>query len=541
MNKRRFKFFSVMGLCLMLILIVVFPLSAQEKGVLKIGIKSEPDNTNPLIATLSAFDIIERNVYNYLIAYDNDLRPVGDLAKSWTVSEDGLVWTFKLEEGVKWFDGKAFTADDVVWTYNTLINGEYPQSVQLEGVKACEKVDKYTVNLITKVPKADMESLKIVIMPEHIYSKMPVEELDTFSEEHPVGTGPFELVEWKQGEFLRFKANPDYYLGAPHIDEIIYVVFANTDTLMQALIAGEIDAAGTVAVSQFKKLESYPNIKVVKASGRNFTELGFNCWKDPNSKGNPLVLDPKIRLACDYAINKKVLVDISLAGFGTPGTSLMPPSIGDWHWSPEGDELHTYNPAIAKQILEDAGYTDTDGDGIREDADGNKLSFRFAVISKYDHYVKSATIIQKNLQDVGIKTIISTMEGGAQSDLIYKQNFNTDMYIWGWGAEYDPSLKLSVILTDQIGKRSDCFWSNKTYDALFLKQVSQINREERIATVHEMQKIAYEEAPYIILYYRDAIEAYRTDRFEGWTKVPTDIGTVVGQINNSTKLNIRLK
>ena len=104
MNKRSFRILSVMGLCLMLILIVVFPLSAQEKGVLKIGVKSEPDNTNPLIATSSAFDsIIDKNVYNYLIIKDKDLRPVGGLAESWTVNEDGLVWTFKLKEGIKWF------------------------------------------------------------------------------------------------------------------------------------------------------------------------------------------------------------------------------------------------------------------------------------------------------------------------------------------------------------------------------------------------------------------------------------------------------
>ena len=542
MNKRNFNLFYVMGLCLMLILIVSFPLSAQEKGILKIGVKSEPDNTNPLIATTSAFDsIIDMNVYDYLIVRDNDLRPVGNLAESWTLSEDGLVWTFKLKEGIKWFDGEDFTADDVVWTYNTLINGRYPQSVQLVGVTACEKVDEYAVKITTEFPKANMEAVGIPIMPEHIYSKIPVEELNTFSEENPVGTGPFELVKWKRSEFLRFKANPEYHLGAPHIDEIVYVIYANIDTLMQALISGEVDAVTSVAASQVKKLESYPNIKVVKAAGMNFTELAFNCWEDPISKGNPLVLDPKIRLACDYAIDKETLVNISLAGFGIPGTSFIPPSVGDWHWSPEGNELHRYDPAIAKQILEDAGYTDTDGDGIREDADGNMLNFRIGVNTSADHYFKSAIMIKKNLQAVGIETTISVMDSGALSGLINKQNYNTDMYMWRWSVEYDPTLKLSIFLTDEIRKRNGSCWSNETYDALFLKQINQLNREERTATVHEMQKIVYEEAPYIILYYVDALEAYRTDKFEGWTKVPADIGCVVDQTNNSTKLNIRLK
>jgi peptide/nickel transport system substrate-binding protein len=133
------------------------------------------------------------------------------------------------------------------------------------------------------------------------------------------------------------------------------------------------------------------------------------------------------------------------------------------------------------------------------------------------------------------------MDGGAQSDLIYDQDFDTDMYLWGWGAELDPSLKLSVLLTEQIGKRSDCFWSNEEYDELYYEQLNQVDREERIETVHEMQKIVYEEAPYVILYNSDSVEAYRTDKFEGWTKVPSGIGTTIIQVNKSNFLNVRPK
>lgn len=512
-----------------------------EKAVLRIGIKTEPDSTSVLVASLSAYEYISGNVYNDLIEYDDNLQPVPGLAESWTVSEDGLEWTFILKKGIKWFDGEDFNADDVVWTYNALITEEFNQSVQLTGVTKCEKVDDYTVKIYTEAPKADMEAVRIAVLPEHIYGDKELEELQTFAEELPVGTGPFKLIEWKQGEFLRFEANKDYFGGTPQIDEIVYVVFANTDTLMQALTTGEVDAITTIANNQIGMLENDPDIEVVKALGRNFTELGFNCWNDDGSKGNPLVLDSKVRLACDHAIDKEKIVKIALNGLGTPGTSIIPPSVGDWHWEP-GKETHAYDPEKAKSILEEAGYKDSDDDGIREDSEGNKLDLRFAVITSYgDAYVKASGIIQKNLQDIGIGVTITTMDGGAQSDLIYDQGFDTDMYLWGWGCELDPSLKLSVLLTEQIQGRSDCFWSNTKYDELYKLQVQQVNREERLDTVHKMQEIVYEEAPYIILYNKNAIEAYRTDKFEGWTKVPSNIGNVLDQVNKSTKLNIKLK
>jgi len=512
----------------------------EEPVVLRIGIIQEADSTSPLIATMTAADRMFNLMYDDLIEYDDNYRPVGGLAEDWTISDDGLVWTFNLKEGIKWFDGEDFNADDVVWTYNTVVNGEFPQSPQMEGITETVKVDEYTVEVHTEAPKADMEAIRVNILPEHIYGEKSEDELHTFSEDNPVGTGAFELVNWEQGQFLRFKANPNYFKGAPQIDEIVYVLFANTDTLFQALQNGEVDAVAELSYSQVEQAEALDGIEVIQPDGMNFTELGFNCWEAPESKGNPLMLDHRIRAAIDTALDKQQIVDIALNGYGVPGTSLIPPAVGDYHF--EVDDDYGYNPEKAMEILEDAGYTDTDEDGIREDSEGNKLDFRFAVITSYgEAYVKAAGIIQKNLQDIGINVTINTMDGGAQSELIYEQDFDTDMYLWGWGAELDPSMKLSVMTTDQVGKRSDCFWSNEEYDELFEKQINQVDREERIETVHKMQQIILEEAPYSILYYRNIVEAYRTDKFEGWTRVPEGSGSAVTQVNKSTVLNIRPK
>src|SRR6056297_625369 len=166
-----------LSLLLVLMLLIAMPLTAcgggdveepeegeepaeGETSTMRIGIVTEPDTTSPFIATLLAYDIIDNHVYDDLIEYDDDLNPVGGLAEDWSVDEEGLVWTFNLKEGIKWFDGEEFTADDVVWTYNTLVEGEYPQSVQLDGITNTEKVDDYTVEVYTEEPKADMEAIR---------------------------------------------------------------------------------------------------------------------------------------------------------------------------------------------------------------------------------------------------------------------------------------------------------------------------------------------------------------------------------------------
>lgn len=167
--------------------------------------------------------------------------------------------------------------------------------------------------------------------------------------------------------------------------------------------------------------------------------------------------------------------------------------------------------------LEAAGYIDRDGDGVREDADGNPLSFRFTCMDKHR---ETGLILQNNWKAIGVETTMEFVDSARQTEIVYSENFNTDILIWGWGVKYDPSFMLFNLTTDAIGGNSDCNYSNFAYDALYVKQNSELDAEKRLEMVHEMQQIIYQDAPYIPLYMEYYVEVYRADRWEGWQEWP---------------------
>ena len=153
--------------------------------------------------------------------------------------------------------------------------------------------------------------------------------------------------------------------------------------MVQDYKAGDLDGIVDWPARYYKILKSLPGTTAVAAPAIGFHELGFNCWDSPKSKGNPLLRDVRVRQAIAWAIDKEKIVATSMGGLAVPGTSLISPVQGLWHWQvPPGDEV-TYDPEKAKQILDDAGYTDRDGDGVREDAEGKKLDFRFVTLNEY--------------------------------------------------------------------------------------------------------------------------------------------------------------
>lgn len=498
-----------------------------------------PDSKNPCTSSYAiSTSMYHDNVYEPLISLDENLEYTGRLAENWEVSEDGTTWTFYLRKGVKWHDGEDFTADDVVCTYT--INRDYKLPRWYSSVKdftEINKIDDYTVELKTESPKSNILDAMCEIVPEHIFGQYnSVEEALAFTNDHPIGTGLFVFVEDAADEYIRYKANDEYWGGRPKIDELVVVYFANSDTLIQALEKGEIDLCSVSAV-QIPHIESLPNIAINKYDTITFNEIGFNVWNDPASKGNPLIHDAKIRNAIDWAIDYDTMIEYALGGLGNRQMSLIPKRVGKWSWEPGPDVIRTYNPEKAKEILEGAGYKDTDGDGIREDSQGNKLEFRFSIIES--NYKNEALIIEQNLKEVGIKVDIEYMDSGRLGDIIENQSFDTDMYMWGWTADYgEPSYILSVMLTDEIGGRSDCWYSNPEYDELYKLQQITMDEDERVKIVHKMQEIIYRDSPYNIAYTTASVQAYNSDKWKDFKQWPAGNG---GLFNYYSKLSLDKK
>lgn len=480
----------------------------------------EIESLNPMVIwSVAAYEYMNLN-YNYLMSWDEDLNVVSELAHSWDVDDSGMFWTFYLVEGVTWHDGEPFTAEDVKFTFEYIRDNElgyfYDYVAAMEEI---EVVDDYTVTIKTDEPIAWMPQILVPIFPMHIWSEIdPADAEGEFANDNPIGTGPFQVVEHRKGEYTRMAVNENYFKGRPALDEVIFMVYANTDLMVEALKQGEIDIISGIPGAQFKALQQGgdPDILVLEADSPSFSELAFNVWEDDDSLGNPILLDREIRIAIEYALDRQEMIDVALMGYGEVGSSLVPPLFEYWHLD-LGDDFRDFNRQMAEEILEAAGYS-PGSDGIRVSADGEPLAFTLLIRQESPDNQKMAMMIKDMLGEVGIDITVSVIDEGTLTDRIYEGDF--DMFIWGWYVDVDPSSILKVVTTDEIMSWSDCFYSNPVYDELHLVQQRTLDREERRELILEMQRIFYEDAPYIMLSYDPELQAYRTDRFEGWVRNP---------------------
>lgn len=495
---------------------------AEGMTSFRIGNTQDIDTLNPLSSELMIGFEVFLLVYDPLVRYDENYEPVGCLAETWSTSDDGLTWTFNLREGVSWHDGEPFTSEDVKFTYDLMIENEqgYMYNAYLSGITDIQCPDEKTVVITTDAPKANMLMNTTPILPKHIWSEIPPEELGIYPNSNPVGTGPFKFGSYSTG-VVKLVKNNDYFGTKPTIDDCIFIAYSNTDTMAQALSIGEIDAAMNLSPTQKKQMEQDKNIKFISGQIPGFTQIGINLWTDPESGGNPLLRDKAIRHAIEYAIDKHKIIEMVYAGEGTEGTTLLNPG-QYYHYKPADGEMRSYNVQKANALLDQAGYKDTDGDGIREDANGNKLEFRLITIADNVEEVKAGQMIASDCKKAGIGIITETMDDGALADEIYAGTY--DMFIWGWGGDLDPSVMLAILTTEEIGNLNETFFSNPRYDELYQEQLNLIDEQERQAAVFEMQKIAYEEAPYIILVYDNNLQAIRSDRWTGFKQIPASTG-----------------
>jgi peptide/nickel transport system substrate-binding protein len=511
----------------------------DKELIFKVGIGEDVDGVNPFSSWSSISWEGFRQNYNFLTWYDKEYRPVPDLATSWETSADGKVWTFTIREGVTWHDGTPFTAKDIAFTYNYILKNELWAYIQyLEHVTKVEATDDTTLVITSDKPNAGMLALYIPILPEHLWKDIPPDKAETLTDPPVVGTGPFMFDEVKKSKYVTMKANKDYFEGAPTIDTLYFQIYQSGDTLVQDYKAGNLDIAVFETPTFLRSVENMEGSKAVAVDRIGFHELGFNCWTDKKSKGNPLLRDAKIRQAVHYAIDKEKINKQSMDGVATVGTGVISPADGDWHWQPAAGAEVTYDPEKAKQILEDAGYTDTDGDGIRETKDGTKLSWRFDVMSAYQNDITAAKMITTWHKDVGIEAELNIADEGAFGDRVY-DNADHDMYIWSWGGDLDPGFMLSCFTTTQILNWSDSEYSNAEYDAMYGQQAAAVDRDQRVEIVHQMQEHLYNEAPYIILWYNVDVQAYRTDKWTGYELVPAKDGRPVWTFLRGTYMNVK--
>jgi peptide/nickel transport system substrate-binding protein len=513
--------------------------SPTGKVTLRVGWTAEPDNLNPFIGQLvPSYEVFHLN-YDYLVGVKAaDYSPTPELATRWSHSADGKTWTFKLRQGVTWQDGVPFTAKDVAFTFNFILKNQAANYLNYtDFLKDVTVVDDHTVQFDCTKAKANMLGMIVPIVPEHIWSKKSASAaLKTDPNKPPiVGTGPFQVVEWKKNEFIKLEANPHYWRGRPKVDEVIFQYYANPDAMTADLKLGALQVAWDIPPAQFATLSGSSNLKALGAEVNWLSDFGFNCDTSKNSLGNPVVRDPAFRQALNWAIDREAIVKTAYFGRATPGTSLIRPDFyanPDWHWQPPASDLYTYDPAKAKAALDAAGYTDTNGDGIR-DYKGQPIVLRLFVRTQSESDQRAGKLLVGYLDAVGLKVKLQVIDEGALIDKVYNTNGagemapDYDMFIWYWSPDPDPNFMLSVLTTSQVGGWSDTYYSDPENDRLFAEQTTTLDPQARQRIIWQMQQLLYRDSPYIILCYPQQLEAYDVKNWTGWVQAPANGGGVV--------------
>ncbi len=531
------------------------PSPGTAEKTFTIGYSQDIDTLNPFAGFLSISYEVYADVYDLLTGWSQkDFSPVPGLAESWTASPDGKTWTFKIRSGVKWSDGQPLTAKDVAYTFNRVVNGETENAAFYNYVANLKKVtapDDTTAIFELSAADPIMTHMWVPILPEHIWKNVSEKDAGTFDNKEMVGTGAFQLVEQKPGEFIKLKANKSYWGGAPKIDNLVYRIFKNDDAMAQALQKDEIDAVADIGANQFLALKDKPGITTVQATGLSFSELGFNTGaattdNQPVGDGHPALKDKALRQAIGYAIDQQTIVNKVLRGLGKPGVGVIPPVYSAYKFDP-GASARTFDIAKANSLLDAAGYT-KGSDGSRVDPkSGKKLDFRLFGRTEDENSKGVVPYIQDWMNQIGIKTKVQFVTDDKLTDIIAHGNY--EMFTWGWGVEPDPGFQLSTFTCDQrdtgtakdpVAGWSDSFYCNPAYDALYQQQSNEIDPAKRAELVKQMQQMVYDDAPYIVTYYVDSLEAYRSDKWTGVQRQPTDGGNVFFQYGTYSYRNLDL-
>jgi peptide/nickel transport system substrate-binding protein len=528
---------------------------AADPVVFTVGILSDIDSLNPFTGILAeSYEMFQLQYSTLLSTSSVDFTPDSGLAESWEASADGKTWTYTLRPDLLWSDGTPLTANDVVYTFERILNGRYEQrnyGNYVRNITSVEATDDRTVVMTTSEPSPIMERLAVYILPEHVWSSVDAKAVKSFANEPEagqtlVGSGPFLVVERRTGQFIRMVANDNFYKGRPNVDELVFRIYNNPDALGQALVKGEIDIASGLTADVFSTLEGQEGITTYAGSYAGFNELAFNTGAalvdgTPIGDGNPHMQDQKVRLAISHAIDRQQMVDRILDGYGTPGSTIIPPLYSTLHTDPG---TQGYDPALANQILDDAGYA-MGPDGVRIGPDGVPMKYRLFVRSDSDSSVKSGEYFKSYLAAIGIEADIKPVDENALFEIIGRGEF--DMFEWGWVVEPDPDYQLS---TFTCGKRSyedggeiyadlsDSFFCNEEYDALYAQQAVTTDQAARAEIVKQMQQIIYDNVAYVVTYYYDNLEAYRSDRFEGFVGQPEGSGSLLFQYGTYTYENV---
>lgn len=471
----------------------------------------------PMLASDSTSQEYASNIFDPLITYDKTLSHLESrLAESWEIAKDGQEITFRLREGLHWTDGEPFTARDVEFAFH-LIRDPSTLTAYAEDYKQVhtfEVLDDLTFRVTYDKPFAPALASwgPLVVLPKHLLEGANINE--TEFAQHPVGIGSHTFESWERNTRFTLRANRDYYRGRPYIERVVYRVIPDTSTQFLELKAGGLDMMGLTPL-QFSRQTSGPvfarDFRKYRYVSNAYTYLGYNL-------DNPLFADVRVRRAFTHAIDRQEIVDAVLFGYGVVADGPYRPGTT---WINEKLPRYEYDPAKARALLAEAGWRDSDGDGI-VDKDGKPFAFRMLTNQGNDARLKTATMIQKRLRDVGVDASVRVVEWSAFiNDFIDKRRF--EAVVLGWSLSLDPD-QYDIWHSTKTGYKQFNFvgYRRAEVDELLEKGRRTFDEAERKQIYDRLQVLLAEDQPYTFLYVPESLPIVAS-RVHGIEEAPAGI------------------
>ena len=510
--------------CLIGICILVFTFServfAKSKKVrLNVGFGSEEVLENLQTTPLQ---VNEMGAVYWPLVYDQlwvlgpapNYDPLPGLATRWE-TDDYQTWRFHLVKNAKFHDGTPVTAEDVAFTLWYLPRDpvwRFPSN-DIERKKDIKVIDQHTVEFTLvrpfpgKYPPADW----MPILPKHIWQPHKGKKITKFANEESIGSGPFKLKQFESGQFIWMVKNEDYWGEKPHVDEIVFKGYGTEDALKLAMKKGEIEFIGYSGVSPMsvKSYEKAKDIEVNISPGIALIWLTFNLHKET------AVQDKVFRKAFIHGIDRDRIFKLVYRGYAKPADSFIYPEVDEYN-----PNLHKYeyNPELAKKMLKDAGYADTDGDGILNDKTGQNVVLDFMAPSEWDDEVKVLKLIAEQVKKIGIGIRPEIIDLDTYYEFAYTPKEDQfDIAVSSEEPGPNGSWMWEFVRSKEGGgvgwNQSD--YANPEMDGVLNKYIAETDLGKRKAYALKLQEIMAEDLPCAVLVRPDLIGPYRTDKFEG--------------------------
>lgn len=475
---------------------------------------AEPATLNPITATDAYASRINDYIYESLVKRDErSMELVPQLAESWEVSEDHLTYVFQLKRNVTWQDGKPFTARDVLFSYERIMDPKVDAPHlrnYYQDIEALEMLDDFTVRYRYRIPyyRALDFCGGIPIVPAHLF-----QEADNFNRHpigrQPMGTGPYRLVRWDTGKEIVLVRNENYWGLKPHLLQHVFKVITEPTAALHVLKQGGLDMMSLRPIQWARQTQSRrfeQDFQKLKYYLPSYSYIGWNSRR-------PFFSDKRVRRAMTLLMDRETFLKKILLGFGTVISGPF------YVNSPDYDKsipLYPYDPREALALLKEAGWEDRDGDGLL-DKDGQPFVFEFLLSAGSRTGEQIATVLQENLKAVGIRMRIRNLEWAVFIQRIDNRDFDACTLAWSMGWDSDP---FQIWHSSQAEKGSNFVgFENEEADRLIETARQEFDPEKRRALYHRFHAIVHEEEPYTFLFTTEALVAL-SRRFENVNVYP---------------------